>query len=251
VCSWFAYNTGRESRVTEQDLTVRYHSILLSTLFCSNLSTHTVQLYHPSPTDAVSPAESFQHRVGELGRLAAYITLDPEIATKPRVEQARLRLESLNEWHRTLPPTMQLRWLNHATSVPWYTKRSLLQLHMLFLGLFNEPYRSCLADVGRSRLSETTSELETLDSMKVVEKECVIAARQCARVVSLLQTDNLIRSHCWVSMYVHHPHLPSLPRQTKTNIQLITHCLGTRASPAAPSSSSAPHRNFSCSTPQR
>ena len=82
------------------------------------------------------------------------------------------------------------------------TRRSLLQLHILFLGLFIEPYRSCLLDLGKFRLSDTSFDSEDLNALKHVEEQCVLAARQSARVASLLQTDNLIRSHCWVSVYV-------------------------------------------------
>lgn len=82
------------------------------------------------------------------------------------------------------------------------TRRSLLQLHILFLGLFIEPYRSCLLDLGKSRLSDTSFDSEDLNALKHVEEQFVLAARQSARVASLLQTDNLIRSHCWVSVYV-------------------------------------------------
>lgn len=83
----------------------------------------------------------------------------------------------------------------------WHTKRSLLQLHVLFLGLFIEPYRTCLVDLGRFRSSNTPIKSEDLQSLKDVEEQCVLAARQSARVASLLQTNDLIRTHCWVSLY--------------------------------------------------
>jgi len=99
---------------------------------------------------------------------------------------------------------MQLSQLSLADplTMNWHTKRSLLQLHILFLGLFIEPYRKCLTDLGRIRLSDTPCEPEDLELMKNIEEQCVLAARQSARVASLLQSDNLIRSHCWVSVYV-------------------------------------------------
>jgi hypothetical protein len=125
-------------------------------------------------------------------------------AIQPKVAQAAAHFESLNEWHRTLPPPMQLSRLCLADplTITWHTKRSLLQLHILFLGLFIEPYRECLVDLGKFRLSNTSIDSEDLDALKHVEEQCVLAARQSARVASLLQTDSLIRSHCWVSVYV-------------------------------------------------
>jgi hypothetical protein len=99
---------------------------------------------------------------------------------------------------------MQLSHLSLADplTVRWHTKRSLLQLHMLFLGLLIEPYRDCLLNLGKFRLSNTPIDSEDLDALKHVEEQCVLAAQQSARVASLLQIDNLIRSHCWVSVYV-------------------------------------------------
>ncbi|KAF2125851.1 hypothetical protein P153DRAFT_324148 [Dothidotthia symphoricarpi CBS 119687] len=179
--SWFAYNTSHESRVTNQDL----------------------NLYHPPTSHAEQDLDVFQERVGELGQLAAYIALDLKTATQPSAAQAQLHFESLNGWHRTLPPPMQLSRLSLANplSLNWQSKRSLLQLHILFLGLCIEPYRSGLIDLGRLRLGISPLEPETLHTLKSVEKQCVMAARQSARVASLLQTDNLIRSRCWVSVY--------------------------------------------------
>lgn len=82
------------------------------------------------------------------------------------------------------------------------TKRCLLQSHILFLGVFIEPYRNCLVDLGNFRLSNTPSKSDDLEGLKYVEEQCVLAARQSARVASLLQTDSLVRAHCWISMYV-------------------------------------------------
>ena len=87
---------------------------------------------------------------------------------------------------------MQLSRLSLADplTMNWHTKRSLLQLHILFLGLFIELYRDCLIDLGRFRLSNTPTESEDLEALKAVEEQCVLAARQSARVTSLLQLDN-------------------------------------------------------------
>ena len=163
-----------------------------------------MQSYRSPPLHAERKDSVFQERVGELGRLAAYIALDLKKASQPKVAQAAAHFESLNEWHRSLPPPMRLSQLSLADplTTAWYTKRSLLQLHILFLGLFIEPYRDCLLDLGRFRLDTTSIVSEDLDALRHVEGQCILAARQSARVASLLQTNNLIRSRCWVSMYV-------------------------------------------------
>ena len=99
---------------------------------------------------------------------------------------------------------MQLSKLSLADplAMNWHSKRSLLRLHILFLGLLIEPYRKGLVNLARIRLNDLTVTPKDLEGLKHLEEQCVLAARQSARVASLLQTNNLIRSHCWVSMYV-------------------------------------------------
>ncbi|KAI0573665.1 hypothetical protein Alg130_09998 [Pyrenophora tritici-repentis] len=179
--SWFAYNTNLESRVTHEDLT----------------------LYHAPPSQAESVPAAIHEHIRELGRLSAYIALDLKTAARPKAEQARTHLESLGKWHRKLPPPMQLSRLSLARpfTTDLATKRSLLQSHILFLGTFVEPYRKYLVDLGNFRLSNTLVEPDDLEDLKHLEEQCVLAARQSARVASLLQMDNLVRAHCWVSIY--------------------------------------------------
>jgi hypothetical protein len=163
-----------------------------------------VQLYHPPRLHVENEPELLQERVGELGQLATCIALDLKTTTQPKVTRAHVHFESLNEWHRTLPPPMQLSRLSLADpfTINRHSKRSLLQLHILFLGLFVEPYRDCLVDLGRFRLGNPPIKSRDLEPLKNVEEQCILAARQSARVASLLQIDESIRSHCWVSVYV-------------------------------------------------
>ena len=163
-------------------------------------------MYQPSSPRAAYGSESLQERVGQLGQLAAYAALDLKTDAQPKAAQAQSHIESLNKWHRTLPPPMQLSQLSLANplAMNWHSKRSLLQLHTLFLGLLIEPYRYGLINLGRYRLNNNgaTMALHDLEALENVEQQCVLAARQSARVASLLQVDNLIRSRCWVSVYV-------------------------------------------------
>jgi hypothetical protein len=136
---------------------------------------------------------------------------------------------------------MQLSRLSLADplNMTWHTKRPLLQLHILFLGLFIEPYRACLVDLAKARLDDHIGQSDGLESMKDIEEQCILAARQSARVASLLQIDNLIRSHCWVSVYVNPNRQSYLQALTQGLI-----VLGTQASPAARYFSSALRRNY-------
>jgi hypothetical protein len=92
--------------------------------------------------------------------------------------------------------------LANPSTVGWHTKQSLLQLHILFLGLFTKPYWDCLVKLRRCHLSNALVVLEDFNTLKHVEEQCVLAARQSALVAFLLQIDNLIQSHCWVPEYV-------------------------------------------------
>jgi hypothetical protein len=143
-----------------------------------------------------------QERVGDLGLLAAYMALDLKTAAQPKVSQAQTCSESLNKWHSTLPPPLQLRRLSLADPLPsdWHTRRSLFLLHILFLGIFIESHKNCLITLGDFRSGSAPLESGDLESLQYIEEQCVLAARQSARVASLLQADNLIRSHCWISM---------------------------------------------------
>ncbi|KAF2673298.1 hypothetical protein BT63DRAFT_152889 [Microthyrium microscopicum] len=177
--SWLAYNTGREARITHQDL----------------LSSRSV------PIQAGFRDEIIHHRVGELGQIAALIALDLQDQGSPQLAQAQLRYDALKEWHRTLPDDLRLNRLNEADAetISWHTKRSLLQLHVLFIGLFIEPYRAFLVDLGNSRLNDSSDHFED-PTLKNFEEQCVSAARQSARASAILQVKNLVRSRCWVSV---------------------------------------------------
>jgi hypothetical protein len=101
---------------------------------------------------------AFHTHIGELGRLAAYIALDLKNPATTELRHVRGYLDTLDQWHRTLPPPMQLSRLNLADPIAetGHTKRALLQLHILFLGLFIEPFRTCLVDIGNIRLGNIT-----------------------------------------------------------------------------------------------
>jgi hypothetical protein len=169
-------------------------------------------LCRPPHPDFADQLEPIHERIGELGQLAAHITLDLKIAGQPRVVQAQGCFEALNEWHRSLAPPIQLSRLSLAnpTTIGCHTKRSLLRLHTLFLGLVIEPYRSFLVEVGQSRLCNIPIESGLLQAMKDIEAQCVLAARTSARVASLLQIDNLILSHCWITVYVSYQRIRSM-----------------------------------------
>jgi hypothetical protein len=178
--SWFAYNISRESRIVEDDLA-----------------------YFPLALDDEFPETTFHYQVGQLGELAAQISLDQTRTMHLRAEQALTHCHALNEWHSNLPEHMQMKYLQlrDAEGIAKHTRRSLLQLHTLFLGLFTEPHRLLLVDVGTSRLEDGKSGPASHDDVAEFEKQSMLAARQGARVVSLLHFDNMIRAHCWVSIY--------------------------------------------------
>jgi hypothetical protein len=143
---------------------------------------------------------AFHEHIGELGRLAAYIALDVQSPASINLGHVNGYLNTLDQWHRTLPPPMQLSQLNLADPLAetGHTKRALLQLHILFLGLFIEPFRTCLVDIGNMRLGNLTASEQDRDVMEQIERQSIEAARQSSRIVGLLQINQLVRSQCWV-----------------------------------------------------
>jgi hypothetical protein len=95
---------------------------------------------------------------------------------------------------------MRLSRLNLADPLAQtgHTKRALLQLHTLFLGMFVEPFRKCLVDISSIRLGKTIASQQDWQIMEKIEGQCIQAARQSSRVVGLLQVNELVRSQCWV-----------------------------------------------------
>lgn len=171
--------------------------------FFTQPPTNSPQSYQSVRPTAEHASAEFHPRISELGQLAAYIALDLKTGKHPKAQRAQAHFETLERWHRTLPPPVRLSRLSldDPSSFTWQTKRCLLQLHILFLGLFIEPHRDCLLDLAKYRLGTKTLDQGELNASKAVEEQCVLAARQSARVASLLQTSKLIRSRCWVSVY--------------------------------------------------
>jgi hypothetical protein len=95
---------------------------------------------------------------------------------------------------------MRLSRLNLADPLAQtgHTTRALLQLHTLFLGMFIEPFRTCLVDIGNIRLGKTTATQQDWQIMQQIEGQCIQAARQSSRIVGLLQVNELVRPQCWV-----------------------------------------------------
>ncbi|KAK7177929.1 hypothetical protein PSPO01_16022 [Paraphaeosphaeria sporulosa] len=167
--SWFAYNTGNESQITIDDLILN-------------------RSFLPA---AKSGAGIFHERMFELGRLVTYAAIDLNTWSKPKATHARRYLDTINRWHRVLPPPMQFSRLSRADllTMERYTLRSALRMHMLFLAMFIEPYKQCLIDLGSFRLGEMPIEDEDLEALRSVEEQSVTAARQSARVAALLHTE--------------------------------------------------------------
>jgi hypothetical protein len=55
-------------------------------------------------------------------------------------------------------------------------------------------------DIGRVRLGTFVATGEDIKSLEYIETQAVLAARQSARVASLLQVNQMLRSHCWVAV---------------------------------------------------
>jgi len=71
-----------------------------------------------------------------------------------------------------------------------YTKRALLQLHTLFLGLFVEPFRTCLVEIGQARLGDNVISPEDIENLSLQKGrrfwllDRALELRLCCRVIS-------------------------------------------------------------------
>jgi hypothetical protein len=74
--SWFAYNTGRESRITEQDLTVQDYSrfvdsVLLTTLISTLVTRGLLTLYSSTVLPHQAPNFRWRLFINGLANLAS------------------------------------------------------------------------------------------------------------------------------------------------------------------------------------
>jgi hypothetical protein len=148
-------------------------------------------------------SDSLHYQTEELGQMSARMTLDMKDGKAPKREQVRAHTDVLNDWHRHLPPNMHLNQLNghKSANFPYHMKRSLLQMHFLFLVQLIEPRRDLLISLAESRLQRPGQHFGNEDDIED-ERQCISAAQQGARTVSILQFDNMIRPRCWVCVYV-------------------------------------------------
>lgn len=147
-----------------------------------------------------SPA-SVHENVASLGDIATQISINRQVDLPISIEHVQFHMDALNLWHSSLPPEMQLsRLRENESDVPPHVRRNLLHLHTMFLGLFTEPHRSLLVDLGHRRLSNKWEGLESPNTVLDFEAQCLSAARQGARITGLLHIDDMVRAHCWISM---------------------------------------------------
>ncbi|OAA36667.1 nitrate assimilation regulatory protein nirA [Metarhizium rileyi] len=135
--------------------------------------------------------------------------------TSPAIESIR---KDLQGWYDELPETLRLGVISHE-NLPIGTKRSVLHLHMLYLGAIMLLYRRVATQFLRSYLaggfsSSSNLHLHPREAFVQQSTEAILAARTSARTVKLLLEDDGVFKHCWLVIF-----------QTYTSCTILLHSI--------------------------
>jgi hypothetical protein len=119
--------------------------------------------------------------------------------TSPAVDTIRGDLQA---WYDELPEPLRLQVTGHD-DLPVETKRSILHLHMLYLGAMMLLYRRVTTQFLKSYAHggrNSILHLHPRETFVQQSAEAVLAASTSARIVKLLLEDDGVFKHCWLVM---------------------------------------------------
>jgi hypothetical protein len=119
--------------------------------------------------------------------------------TSPAVETIR---KDLQGWYDELPEALRLEATAHE-SLPVGIKRSILHLHMLYLGAIMLLYRRVATMFLKSYANGgpcSTLHLHPIQAFAQQSTEAILAASTSARIAKLLLEDEGVFKHCWLVM---------------------------------------------------
>lgn len=120
--------------------------------------------------------------------------------TSPAVHSIKRDLQA---WYEELPENLQLEKTAHE-NVAIGTRRSILHLHMLYLGAIMLLYRRVATQFLQSYAigGQNSLHMHPRDAFVQQSAEAILAASTSARIVKLLLEDDGVFKHCWLVMYV-------------------------------------------------
>ncbi|KAJ9134028.1 Nitrogen assimilation transcription factor nit-4 [Pleurostoma richardsiae] len=111
-------------------------------------------------------------------------------------------VEDLRDWRRRLPTSLHLENLV-ISDIPENSRTSVYHLHLLYLGAFMLLYRRLSSQFLRSHGRQENRDLLWPPSEHVARhaEEGVLAAKDTARLLRLLLTQNMIFKRCWLVIF--------------------------------------------------
>lgn len=119
--------------------------------------------------------------------------------TVPAIDSIR---RDLLVWHQELPEVMRVEASQHD-GLQIETRRSILHLHLLYLGAIMLLYRRIATQFLQSyatRATPTLMQLPLRDAFAKQSADAIVAAGTSARIAKLLLEDDSVFKHCWLVM---------------------------------------------------
>ncbi len=107
----------------------------------------------------------------------------------------------LHDWYRQLPAEMQLIDLMEGQRLPDMARWSIFHIHLLHLGAIMLPFQRIASQHARAQQeSGNTTWTPPQEMLCRHAYQAITAARQSARILSLLMAEMAVFKRCWLVM---------------------------------------------------
>ncbi|KAI4148424.1 MAG: hypothetical protein LQ340_005099 [Diploschistes diacapsis] len=200
-CSPFSADSWRDYRKAWRTLV-----FLLSWLVCSlgylsgrTITTEGTPLAEVELDDSGDPDEIVQTEMVRISLLKADIlrtNLTFRDLTAPVIESV---FEKLQDWYDNLPSQMHIGNGGRG-DLPVEVRTSVYHAHLLHLGAIKLVYRRIVSQFVRSKALASDRGILPLPLENIAKyaEEGILAAKQSARILQLLKSDDLVFKRCWM-----------------------------------------------------
>jgi hypothetical protein len=116
-------------------------------------------------------------------------------------------IRDLQRWYDDLPVQLQIGYAGRE-DLPVETRRSILHVHLLYLGAIMLLYRRIASNFAMSYTARKDDNLHYKPMAKLLHShgtETVLAAHSSARILKILLDDGSVFKRCWLVMWVSSP----------------------------------------------
>ena len=161
-----------------------------------------IQIASFGQTEMQSITEQIQTHSYKVGQLSTQISQDVGNSIPPHIEVIKLHMQKCIDFNREMPPTMHLAALgsDNASYLSGIQRRSLLLVHLLYLGAVTLMHRRLLVYVAEGRLPGNQNVVIT-EEIKGYHDYCLLTAQQAAGVAKVILDDGTLPKQCWVAVY--------------------------------------------------